>query len=96
MCLCVCVRLCGVCVCMFTHSCVLHLVPTSPHQVSEACQQLKEQVFTSYDEHGHRMEASLQELSEVLERSSQLSSELHGASQTLSVINVDLLQTPGP
>ncbi|XP_056143666.1 synaptonemal complex central element protein 2 [Lampris incognitus] len=64
-------------------------------KVSEACQQVKDQLFTSYEEHGHEMEASLQELSEVLERSSQLSSELQGVSQTLLAINTGLLQTPG-
>ncbi|XP_071387364.1 synaptonemal complex central element protein 2 [Centroberyx affinis] len=65
-------------------------------KVNEVCQQVKEQMFSSYEEHGRGMEASLQELSEVLERSSQLSMELQGVSQTLSAINTGLLQTPGP
>ncbi|XP_029582696.1 synaptonemal complex central element protein 2 isoform X2 [Salmo trutta] len=63
------------------------------NKVSEVCQQVKEQMFSSYEEHGRGMEANLQELSEVLERSSQLSMELQGASQTLSAINNSLQQT---
>uniref|UniRef100_A0A8C7FQ28 Synaptonemal complex central element protein 2 n=1 Tax=Oncorhynchus kisutch TaxID=8019 RepID=A0A8C7FQ28_ONCKI len=63
------------------------------NKVSEVCQQVKEQMFSSYEEHGCGMEANLQELSEVLERSSQLSMELQGASQTLSAINNSLQQT---
>lgn len=64
-----------------------------PPQVREVCQQVKEQMYSSYEEHGRWMEANLQELSEVLERSSQLSIELQGASQTLSAINNSLQQT---
>lgn len=64
-----------------------------PPQVREVCQQVKEQMYSSYEEHGRWMEANLQELSEVLERSSQLSMELQGASQTLSAINNSLQQT---
>ncbi|XP_029492664.2 synaptonemal complex central element protein 2-like [Oncorhynchus nerka] len=63
------------------------------NKVSEVCQQVKEQMFSSYEEHGRGMEANLQELSEVLERCSQLSMELQGASQTLSAINNSLQQT---
>ncbi|KAM9473710.1 synaptonemal complex central element protein 2 isoform 2-T2 [Salvelinus alpinus] len=63
------------------------------NKVSEVCQQVKEQMFSSYEEHGRGMEANLQELSEVLERSSQLSMELQGASRTLSAINNSLQQT---
>ncbi|KAJ7992698.1 hypothetical protein DPEC_G00281380 [Dallia pectoralis] len=63
------------------------------NKVNEVCQQVKEQMFSSYDEHGRGMEANLQELSEVLERSSRLSMELQGASQTLSNINKSLQQT---
>ena len=59
------------------------------------CLQVKEQMFRSYDEHGRVMEGSLKELSEVLARSSQLSTELQGASHTLTAINMGLQQTPG-
>ncbi|KAI4876957.1 hypothetical protein NFI96_019070, partial [Prochilodus magdalenae] len=61
-------------------------------KVSEMCQQLKEQMFKYYDEHSRVMETRLTELSEVLERSSQLSMELQGASQTLGAINKGLQQ----
>lgn len=59
-------------------------------QVSEMCQQVKEQMFEYYEQHSQGMEASITELSEVLERSSQLSMELQGASQTLAAINKGL------
>ncbi|XP_016103549.1 uncharacterized protein [Sinocyclocheilus grahami] len=59
-------------------------------KVSEMCQQVKEQMFEYYEQHSQGMEASITELSEVLERSSQLSIELQGASQTLAAINKGL------
>uniref|UniRef100_A0A8C1VLZ4 Synaptonemal complex central element protein 2 n=1 Tax=Cyprinus carpio TaxID=7962 RepID=A0A8C1VLZ4_CYPCA len=59
-------------------------------KVSEMCQQVKEQMFEYYEQHSQGMEASITELSEVLERSSQLSMELQGASQTLAAINKGL------
>ncbi|XP_072550141.1 synaptonemal complex central element protein 2 [Salminus brasiliensis] len=62
-------------------------------KVSEMCQQMKEQMFEYYDKHSRGMEARLTELSEVLERSTQLTMELHGASQTLAAINKGLQQT---
>ncbi|KAM6957100.1 synaptonemal complex central element protein 2 [Aplochiton taeniatus] len=65
-------------------------------KVTEVCQQVKEQMFSRYEEQGIGMEASLQELSQVLEHSSQLTTELQGASQTLSFINTNLQKTPGP
>ncbi|CAL8270743.1 unnamed protein product [Lota lota] len=63
-------------------------------KVGDVCQQVKEQLFSSYEEQGRGMEAQLQELSCVLERSSQLSSELQEVSATLSVINTGLLHSP--
>ncbi|KAG9264509.1 synaptonemal complex central element protein 2 [Astyanax mexicanus] len=62
-------------------------------KVGEMCQQVKEQMFEYYDKHSQGMEVRLTELSEVLERSSQLSMELQGASQTLAAINKGLQQT---
>ncbi|XP_051995463.1 synaptonemal complex central element protein 2-like [Xyrauchen texanus] len=59
-------------------------------KVREMCQQVKEQMFVFYEQHSQGMEASISELSEVLERSSQLSMELQGASQTLAAINKGL------
>ncbi|KAF4092703.1 hypothetical protein AMELA_G00023930 [Ameiurus melas] len=64
-------------------------------KVSEMCQQMKEQMFEYYEKHSREMETKLTDLSEVLERSSQLSMELQGASQTLAAINKGLQQTPG-
>ncbi|XP_051570216.1 synaptonemal complex central element protein 2-like [Myxocyprinus asiaticus] len=58
--------------------------------VREVCQQVKEQMFVFYEQHSQGMEASITELSEVLDRSSQLSLELQGASQTLAAINKGL------
>ncbi|KAJ3600333.1 hypothetical protein NHX12_031318 [Muraenolepis orangiensis] len=57
---------------------------------------VKEQMFSNYEEQGQGMEEQLHELSQVLERSSQLSSELQGVRATLSVINTNLLVTPRP
>ncbi|KAK0141682.1 Synaptonemal complex central element protein 2 [Merluccius polli] len=59
-------------------------------KVGEVCQQVKEQLFSSYEEQSQGMEEQLQELSRVLER--EQPAELN----TLSVINTGLLQTPGP
>ncbi|XP_076844806.1 synaptonemal complex central element protein 2 isoform X2 [Brachyhypopomus gauderio] len=64
-------------------------------KVSEMCQQVKEQMFEYYDEHSRGMEPKLVELSEVLERCSQLSMELQDASQTLAAINKGLQQASG-
>ncbi|XP_062874829.1 synaptonemal complex central element protein 2 [Trichomycterus rosablanca] len=59
-------------------------------KVSEMCQQVKEQMFEYYDKHSQEMETKIGELTEVLERSSQLSMELQEASQTLAAINKGL------
>ncbi|XP_043089849.1 synaptonemal complex central element protein 2 isoform X2 [Puntigrus tetrazona] len=59
-------------------------------KVSEMCQQVKEQMFEYYEQYSQGMEASIAELSEVLERSSRMSMELQGASQTLAAINKGL------
>ena len=63
-------------------------------QVGDVCQQVKEQLFSSYEEQGQSLEQQLQELSRVLERSSSLSTELQDVSATLSVINTGLLHSP--
>ncbi|KAJ8345146.1 hypothetical protein SKAU_G00293390 [Synaphobranchus kaupii] len=62
-------------------------------KVSEVCQQVKEQMFSSYEANGRLMESRLLELSEVLGRSSQLITDLQGASQTLAAINKGLCKT---
>ncbi|XP_059900172.1 synaptonemal complex central element protein 2 [Gadus macrocephalus] len=63
-------------------------------KVGDVCQQVKEQLFSSYEEQGQGLEQQLQELSRVLERSSSLSTELQDVSTTLSVINTGLLHSP--
>ncbi|XP_028841074.1 synaptonemal complex central element protein 2 isoform X2 [Denticeps clupeoides] len=65
-------------------------------KLNEVCEDLKEQMFRQYEEHSLGMEVKLQELSEVLKRSSQLSIELQEASQTLSAINTDLQHSSNP
>lgn len=59
-------------------------------QVSEMCQQVREQMFDYYEQHSQGIQAIITELSEVLEKSSQLSMELQEASQTLNAINKNL------
>ncbi|KAG9343955.1 hypothetical protein JZ751_013344 [Albula glossodonta] len=62
-------------------------------KVSEVCQQVREQMFSSYEATGRLMESRLLELSEVLGRSSQLIAELQSASHTLAAINKGLCKT---
>ncbi|XP_036379678.1 synaptonemal complex central element protein 2, partial [Megalops cyprinoides] len=63
-------------------------------KVAEVCQRVKEQMFSSYEGNSRVIESRLVELSAVLERSSQLISELQDASQTLAAINMGLRQLP--
>ncbi|XP_071393447.1 synaptonemal complex central element protein 2-like [Centroberyx affinis] len=65
-------------------------------KVTEVCQQMKEHMYTVYEENSHDMQAKLQELSEVLESCSKLSDELQGASQALASLRTGLAlsQTP--
>lgn len=51
------------------------------------CQKVNQQMFDYYKEHSQEMQAKITELSEVLERSSQLSKDLEEASKTLKAIN---------
>lgn len=57
---------------------------------------MKDHMFSQYEDQSGGMEVQLQDLSEVLGRSNQLSVELQGAIQTLAVINKGLRQTPEP
>ncbi|XP_034045909.1 synaptonemal complex central element protein 2 [Thalassophryne amazonica] len=63
------------------------------NKVTAICHGIREQMLESYDK---QSQARLQEVTEVLERCGQLDSELQDVSQTLSVINTGLLQTPRP
>ncbi|XP_072240007.1 synaptonemal complex central element protein 2 [Leuresthes tenuis] len=53
-------------------------------KVTEMCQQMKEHMYTVYEENSGEMQVKLQELSEVLESCSKLNQELLEASQALA------------
>ncbi|XP_075320386.1 synaptonemal complex central element protein 2 [Odontesthes bonariensis] len=53
-------------------------------KVTETCQQMKEHMYTVYEENSGEMQVKLQELSEVLESCSKLNQELLEASQALA------------
>ncbi|XP_042341156.1 synaptonemal complex central element protein 2 [Plectropomus leopardus] len=55
----------------------------SVEKVTEMCQQMKEHMYTCYEENSNGMQEKLQELSEVLGQCSKLCSELLDASQAL-------------
>ncbi|XP_048847775.1 synaptonemal complex central element protein 2 isoform X1 [Brienomyrus brachyistius] len=63
-------------------------------KVSEVCQQVQGQMFSTYEENSRLMEDRLRELSEVLDQSSQLSAELQSASLTLVAISKGLQRPP--
>jgi len=60
------------------------VVTISLPQVTEMCQQMKEHMYTVYEENSGEMQVKLQELSEVLESCSKLNQELLEASQALA------------
>jgi hypothetical protein len=57
------------------------------HQVGEICGQMKEHMYTVYEENSHAMQTTLQELTLVLESCSKLNTELHTVSQALAGLN---------
>ncbi|TRY97289.1 hypothetical protein DNTS_020582 [Danionella cerebrum] len=59
-------------------------------EVRGVCQQMRDQMCLYYEEYSQGMESSFAELSELLERCSQISLELQGASHTLETINKSL------
>ncbi|XP_023692017.2 synaptonemal complex central element protein 2 isoform X3 [Paramormyrops kingsleyae] len=63
-------------------------------KVSEVCQQVQGQMFSTYEENSRLMEDRLRELSEVLDQSSRLSAELQSASLTLVAISKGLQRPP--
>lgn len=63
------------------HTCS-HLRIFTP-QVTEVCQQMKENMYMVYEENSSEMQLKLQELTEVLESCTKLSKELMEASQAL-------------
>lgn len=62
------------------------------------CQQMKELMYSVYEENSNKMEGKLQELFEVLERCTKLNKELVEAKQALSGLREALAisQTPEP
>uniref|UniRef100_A0AAZ3P3S5 Synaptonemal complex central element protein 2 n=1 Tax=Oncorhynchus tshawytscha TaxID=74940 RepID=A0AAZ3P3S5_ONCTS len=56
-------------------------------KVGEICGQMKEHMYTVYEENSHAMQATLQELTLVLESCSKLNTELHTVSQALAGLN---------
>lgn len=48
------------------------------------CQQMKDHMYTVYEENGNEMQVKLQELSKVLESCSKLNKELMEASRALA------------
>ncbi|XP_036951329.1 synaptonemal complex central element protein 2 [Acanthopagrus latus] len=67
-------------------------------KVPEMCQQMKELMYSVYEENSNKMEGKLQELFEVLERCTKLNMELVEANQALSGLREALAisQTPEP
>lgn len=57
-----------------------HFLP----EVSEVCQQMKENMYTVYEDNSTEMQVKLQELTEVLESCTKLNKELMEASQALA------------
>lgn len=58
--------------------------------MTETCQQVKEHMYTVYEENSNVMQVKLQELSEVLERCTKLNSELLEATQALAALREGL------
>lgn len=69
---------------MFSWSVVFFLTQHFIPQVSEVCQQMKENMYTVYERNSNEMQVKLQELTEVLESCTQLSKELMEATQALT------------
>ncbi|XP_074484942.1 synaptonemal complex central element protein 2 [Sebastes fasciatus] len=67
-------------------------------KVTEMCQQMKEHMYTVYEENSTEMQVKLQELSEVLESCAKLNSELIEANGALASLRGGLAisQTPEP
>ncbi|XP_037621601.1 synaptonemal complex central element protein 2 [Sebastes umbrosus] len=70
----------------------------SVKKVTEMCQQMKEHMYTVYEENSTEMQVKLQELSEVLESCTKLNSELIEANGALASLRGGLAisQTPEP
>ncbi|XP_054634047.1 synaptonemal complex central element protein 2 [Dunckerocampus dactyliophorus] len=60
-------------------------------KVTEMCQQMKQHMYTAYEENSGEMEVKLQELTEVLERCTILHNELLEASSVLARVRESLV-----
>lgn len=76
-------------------NCIYKSAWASP-QVTELSQQMKEQMFSVYEENSHDMQAKLQELSEILESCSKLNDELLEAGQAVAGLKGVLALSPTP
>ncbi|XP_075896756.1 synaptonemal complex central element protein 2 [Nelusetta ayraudi] len=65
-------------------------------KVTEVCQQMKENMYTVYEENSNEMQVKLQELTEVLESCNKLIKELMEASQALAGLRADLASRSMP
>ncbi|XP_067440163.1 synaptonemal complex central element protein 2 isoform X2 [Thunnus thynnus] len=67
-------------------------------KVKEICQQMKEHMYTVYEENSNEMQVKLQELTEVLENCTKLNNELLEANQALASLREGLAisQTSDP
>ncbi|XP_040891253.1 synaptonemal complex central element protein 2 [Toxotes jaculatrix] len=59
-------------------------------KMTEACQKMKEHMYTVYEENSNEMQVKLQELSEVLENCTKLNNELLKAIQALASLREGL------
>lgn len=64
--------------------------------MTEVCQQMKENMYTVYEENSNEMQVKLQELTEVLESCNKLIKELMEASQALAGLRADLASRSMP
>ncbi|KAF3687255.1 Synaptonemal complex central element protein 2 Central element synaptonemal complex protein 1 [Channa argus] len=63
-------------------------------KVMEKCLQMKEHMYTVYEENGNEMQVKLQELSEVLDSCTKLNNELQEANRALANLRERLAITP--
>ncbi|XP_026159379.1 synaptonemal complex central element protein 2 isoform X2 [Mastacembelus armatus] len=59
-------------------------------KVTEICMQMKEHMYTVYEENSNEMQVKLQELSEVLESCIMLNNELQDANEALASLREGL------
>ena len=65
-------------------------------QVTDVCQQMKDNMYAVYEENSKEMQLKLQELTGVLESCTKLHKELMEASQALSSLREGMATSQGP